>query len=522
MDDPKIGLTFFLLKQDQVTAFENKLMSPGHGALQLAEPLEGFFLPLAPAKGEPRWGSIIRLALRPPVRLDLYSQSPAGMLVLRRNGRTLVATFGHAWLSLEDQWLERDFGRRVALNTIARDKLVEIHVEQVFARWHLARERAPRASSVDEFGVEFDRDLVATVEGIPTHPVFGKTVRGGTNLRINVPLNSVNAVLDRATRLFSSNAYKKNWPDVDNIMPVIDPAIIGQLETQLDTEFQSGRAQPRIVMFTPVHRRDEFFTVDSYVFGKLSKTPPMTPYLTVNGWTGYLARKKLAPSVAAAKASPVHLLDENHEEIKNYSAFDCFGYELALRGKQYVLWSGTWYEVEAEFIERINRTIDGIDTNTVRLPAWNGIETEGEYNVRCAANGSFLYFDARNIRFGGGQSQFEFCDLFNLRNKIMCFVKIVSKSTGMSHLVEQVRGTAELLFDVDPAYRQRLAQVFRQHHPAVDRRWLESKPSQNEWHLCLVSLGRPADQLPFFAKCSLATVYKNLYNRGHRISFVSV
>jgi hypothetical protein len=44
---------------------------------------------------------------------------PGGMLVLRRNGRTFGAIFGHAWLILEDQWLERDFGRRVALNTVA-------------------------------------------------------------------------------------------------------------------------------------------------------------------------------------------------------------------------------------------------------------------------------------------------------------------------------------------------------------------------------------------------------------------
>lgn len=47
--------------------------------------------------------------------------------------------------------LERDFGRRVALNSIAKNGLVEIRAEQVFARWHLASDRAPRASAVEEF-----------------------------------------------------------------------------------------------------------------------------------------------------------------------------------------------------------------------------------------------------------------------------------------------------------------------------------------------------------------------------------
>jgi hypothetical protein len=41
----------------------------------------------------------------------------------------------------------------------------------VFAKWHLASERAPRASSVDEFGVEFDRDLIDRfLRGERIHP----------------------------------------------------------------------------------------------------------------------------------------------------------------------------------------------------------------------------------------------------------------------------------------------------------------------------------------------------------------
>jgi len=37
-----------------------------------------------------------------------------------------------------------EFGRRVALNSIDPGKLVEVNLEQVFAKWHIARERAPR------------------------------------------------------------------------------------------------------------------------------------------------------------------------------------------------------------------------------------------------------------------------------------------------------------------------------------------------------------------------------------------
>jgi uncharacterized protein (TIGR04141 family) len=66
--------------------------------------------------------------------------------------------------------------------------------------------------------------------------------------------------------------------------------------------------------------------------------------------------------------------------------------------------------------------------------------------------------------YGGNQSKFEFCDLLYMQSKTMYFPKIASKSSGMSHLVEQVRRTTELLFSADGTYRQALAKVFKKQH----------------------------------------------------------
>ena len=55
MDDPNIGLTVFLLKPDQVAAFEKKLLGPNQEIIPLSDPLEGNFLPFTAVGGEPRW-----------------------------------------------------------------------------------------------------------------------------------------------------------------------------------------------------------------------------------------------------------------------------------------------------------------------------------------------------------------------------------------------------------------------------------------------------------------------------------
>src|SRR5581483_11038348 len=198
------------------------------------------------------------------------------------------------------------------------------------------------------------------------------------------------------------------------------------------------------------------------------------------------------------------------------------GCEVSLNGRPYVLSSGIWYEVVTEFLHRINDAAGKIASPTIGLPAWDKKESEGEYNARCAKDNAFLHFDVRNVLFGGGQSKFEFCDLFHPKGKHLYFAKIASRSSAMSHLLEQVRRTAELLFSTDPAYRNELVKVFRKHHPGASIEWLKQRPKNGEWGLCLVSLGRPAAQLPFFAKCGLVRLHKELSERGHDVTFLPV
>ena len=294
-------------------------------------------------------------------------------------------------------------------------------MEQVFAKWHLASERAPRASSVDEFGVEFDRDLVAAVEGVPSDDLLGKSIRGATSLRLQLPLRDLGAALDAASTLFDSDAYRTTWPEIDNVSPVKDQGLIAQLEAHLDAELASGQAQHKLVLFTPSNRREESATVDSYVFGRLSKSPVITPYLTVESWTDFLQRYNRTPSVEEAKSTPIHLLDDAKEEaVKPCTAFDCFGYELSLNGQQYILSSGTWYEVVGAFVTRTNQVINRIAAPTLTLPAWNQKEKEGAYNLRCASAAGFLHFDVKNIMFGGGSQNSNFATSSTSRRTHYC------------------------------------------------------------------------------------------------------
>src|SRR5437879_401284 len=104
MEETKLNLTIYLLKPDKVAAFEKELIE-GKANYPLLPPFDGYFRPLTSAVGEPRWATVIRSSVQNPVDFTLNAQSPAGILVVRRDGKTFVITFGHAWQKLEDEWL---------------------------------------------------------------------------------------------------------------------------------------------------------------------------------------------------------------------------------------------------------------------------------------------------------------------------------------------------------------------------------------------------------------------------------
>jgi uncharacterized protein (TIGR04141 family) len=524
MPEAKIGLSIYLLKPSQVRTFEQAVVDPRDDVILLKEPLNGVFIPIEPEAKEPAWVSSVRSILQTDIRSEMDALAPAGLLVVWRSTGTFVISFGRAYQVLEDDWLELGFGRKVALNAVPRESVVWIKAEQLLAKGHLASERAPKAAPVDEFGVDFERDLVGAVEGVPSrNPLLGDKVRGAKNIHLTLPLSHLDEILDECATLFASDLYKNDWPDIDNIQRVKDEGTITALDAAVDDVMSSPAANSQIVMYTPLQRKGEALLAESYVYGRLIDSAVRVPYLTFEGFKLYLGRRNLVPSVAQARSTAVHVLDEHgHESGDNFRVFECLGLEVSLNGRVYVLSSGAWFEVEGQFIEKINLTVRQIPPAPVVLPPWNTRDDEQAYNMVCARDPSFLNCDRRIVRYGGGQGQFEFCDLVHRNSKTLCFVKKGSKSGGMSHLFEQVRRTTELVFGPDQGFRQKVIEMFALYHPGVDASWLSERQRPGDWTLCMVSLGEAADTLPFFARCGLKTLYKELVKQGHAVSFASV
>ncbi|SEL86280.1 sporadically distributed protein, TIGR04141 family [Variovorax sp. YR750] len=526
-DAVRLGVSVYLLKRSKTAEAQRQLEDASDTVYPLVDSIPGAaFIALPADAGSPKWLRPVSTLLADGAAPQLEGQSPGALLWVPRGEKIFVFTFGYGHSKVKEEWVEPDFGKVLALALVPQGQVREMRAEQVFAKRHIASERAPRASAVREFGFEPDRDLVAAVEGVPESkywPVFGTKVRGGVSFKFDLEVAKLIETLDQIAERFDSNDHRSRWPQANNLVAVRDDEKLEKLDALLDRILTGRRPENAISLAAPGERSGEGAYPQHFVIGRRTKSAATSPYLMFGSWQKYVQSKDGALGLAAAKATPVHLLDGDKEEIGVCSMYQCMGAEVSLEGVTHVLSSGSWYSPDRRFIASTNQTLAMLGAPSFALKAWNTIDHEGPYNEDAANSDPDLWlFDKELVSFGGGASRFEFCDIMHLPTKTLYFVKHPAGSAGVSHLCEQVRRTAELFFDTDPSYRQRLADRITAVGKGWNTNWLTTRPKQHEWNLCLVLMGKQVSALPFFAKCGIARLLGELQKRGFDVSFQAV
>lgn len=347
---------------------------------------------------------------------------------------------------------------------------------------------------------------------------------GGQALRIELDVKRLPETLDAIAERFQSNDHKANWPELNMLAIVRDTDKLDELDAALDAVLAGPNAAARVALATSADRTGDGVLPQSFVIGRKSKLAAAAPYLVYGNWEAYLKKEGLTPSVASATATAVHLLDEDAEQIGLCSMYECFGAEVSdAGGASFALSSGKWYQADADFIQRTNNELALIPGPKLALGNWVQGDHEEVYNQKaCAADPALWLFDQEDVYYGQAGSKFEFCDILHLPTKTLYFVKHPTRSASVSHLSEQLRRTAELFFSHDPAYRAALVEAIVKTGKGWDTNWTQAKPLRHEWTLCLVAMGTPMLKFPFFAKCGLARLLRDLQQRNFNIAFQAV
>ena len=189
----------------------------------------------------PRWRQFVQSGTSE--RLDpLLNQGASCLIVLTAHERVFAVSFGFARYWIDETRIVRRFGMIVSLNTVHPDRIRSVDREEFETIQRKTRSQTSVGSSIENFGLNVERDLVRSVTGQPENQAFARHVAGADNLIISAPLtfDQLGRKCGEALDHFGRDAYRERYGWIDNFTRVTDPVLIAELDAALVEALRRG------------------------------------------------------------------------------------------------------------------------------------------------------------------------------------------------------------------------------------------------------------------------------------------
>jgi uncharacterized protein (TIGR04141 family) len=489
----------------------------------------------------PTWLEFVEGLASNPID-TLYNRSCSAVFFVRVQPtsrvaeRTMAITFGGAHHSLDPTSFERNFGLKVALNSIANSNLRTLDVATLDATTYQKRIQASRKSEIEGFGINIERDLLRLASGIPSDTSFAKTLAGKDALTIHALMepSDIEKKCQKALVYYLSNSYKKDYPWVDYVAPVTDLALIKELDQAAFDELQqliNGSPSDIHLTLPDIVSPEETYEISYFGVGLNPGKKPVFSDFEITDYVEQIKNGKPGDldSMATLKASHEVrvIVNGKGDRTKKQRLYDCFVIELEKKKSMYTLFGGEWYQIDKTFYDGVEKSFTALISKTPFRTSTTA-KNERLFITELDSDPDLLNLDQVKISpTGAPGANLEPCDFF-CRTKRFIHLKDGHSSSSISHLWNQGLVSAEA-FIRDSKFRKDLREE------AIKR---EKKSSKKNFELELPN-GRvtpvPKDYkvvfgvmrsrnkrsknitLPFFSKVSLRTVADRIALMGYDV-----
>lgn len=438
----------------------------------------------------------------------------------------MAFTFGYGRFLIDTKYFVYDFGIKTALNTLKHDSLRSVDLFTLDDQAVQKKSQASRESDVGVFGIDISKDVLRAVTGSPKNGVGLKNISGGDSVfsfGVEIDIDEIYDLISLLSGYYNNDSYKGEFSWVDNIRKVKETSEISNLDNHLIAQL---KAKSLDVCIT-IPELAEWDAIWGFSFTR-SKTN-VNPTIDIKDYYSNLDVDIINVDSTKRDRLFVHDVHENETEHQIYK---CIYLEHKVGDKVYVLFSGSWYEIDNNFMSRINTVLSQIPISTLSFPtvytwteivegkAKDKIETEGGYNERAAKDFSSHLLDKKLIKSNRTTTAIELCDLMTDNKQYIHVKHRKGGSAGLSHLFAQGNVSAEILLG-DKEFRKATRKVLKRVNDGLqDTVSLDNFKSDGVEVVFLV-LGEDSstlkDNLPFFSKVNLSKAYENLSQRGFSV-----
>ena len=463
----------------------------------------------------PKWASFFAGVIDVHA-LDLKTASASAVLALRVGNRLFAIAFGYGRHLLNPLVIESSFGLRVTLNAVPADKIRSIDKKAFEGISTHTREQASKDTSIGDFGLDVERDVLRAVVGTPAEPTLGTRLAGMDALTATCKL-SLEELPDLLSAYLAKSldtSYKQKYPWVDNIREIREK----RLQKRLDEELLNVLAEtenPKAWLAVP--DLVDWNDIEGFRYSE-STTANLFPDLHLRDYLDKVLKKP--PSIDMLRSQRVHgIRSTTNQPFAKWPVYRCLYAEVTVDEKTYLLTGGAWYSVDVDFMNMINDAVNAIpQTNFAPLDYKEG-DNEADYNKKLAASlTGACCLDGQTVQYGGGRSKVEFCDVLSPTRQLVHVKRYVGSSV-LSHLFAQgvVSATSFLR---DAAFRNQVNELLpdelRLANTAV-------QPNASDYEVAYVVASRSAkpltpDSLPFFSRVTLRNARLTLASMGFKVT----
>ncbi|RUO59205.1 TIGR04141 family sporadically distributed protein [Pseudidiomarina marina] len=469
-----------------------------------------------PPKPPPPWTRLFTEHQELPDDLFGSRRAVGAAFVANLKDKLFILTFGTGFHLVKNEAIERDFGLRVTLNSVDSDKLRSLDK----ANYDLNPLNSRTQSSIDlgvfDLDVDSEMDMLYAVTGVSRVPEFGSHVTGrdALTLVLDINLKQLKDVLLEALNKYEEDLPKEfEW--VENIQRVKDKELLEVLDLELDdvlskSEFQKmWIGEPEII---------DWENQIGYSFDLYQKTPRHV-VLKIEDLVQYFKNKGISLTTENLKLQTIHINDNEYNSVKKWSAYRCLYAEVSAGKEQYILRNGQWYIVNSNFVEYIDKYLEGFDPYDFEFPVYSH-DREEDYNDFIAdTHDNIELMDKKFVKVGGPYDKLEFCDLIRDSYELI-HVKYYRSSSTLSHLFSQGYVASEA-FIGDSAFRKRLNEKLPD---STKLKCTDSRPDPSSYRIvyAIATNKSVPKELPFFSKVTLKNALKTLKTLNYKVSVTSI
>ncbi|MBN8595825.1 MAG: TIGR04141 family sporadically distributed protein [Anaerolineae bacterium] len=448
------------------------------------------------------------------------------LLLIKVSNRIFAITTGFGFAAINRDKLEMNFGLRTSLNMIDPNRIKRVQARNIDLVTRQKITNVNLDSGLNEFELNSDDDLISSIAGQPKNTKIGKKVAGSDSLILTyeADFKRLGEKCKELLDIYQRDDYKEGFDFVDNIQQVRDKTLIKRLD-QILRETLAVRSTEKLTLAQPTIDSEE--QIESFRIRFLRESRDVEEVTVEEVYRFFEEEFEIPDSDDPIEINPHNVtiigLDNNQNPVtKGDKLYDYIVFETQLNERTYILSLSKWYEVSADYIQRVQSEVSKIQLLEHTLPKMIEDEHEGEYNQRIASlfPDSVITLDRELIQITGHQT-IEICDILTKDCNFVC-VKKETRSSTLSHLFAQGRVSA-ILFNDDQSYREA---VLRKTPPEWPMLFDVINPDKSKIKFVFAISSRKhtslAGSLPFFSKVNLLQTKKDIERMGFKVELAKI